>query len=343
MLILVIVLHIFVAPSKAAAEQDNANPILNSGNTTRPNIVLILADDVGTGDLPFYWKDKVTTHIKMPNLENFANKAVLFTDAHSTPLCAPSRYMLLSGNYAFRGTEISGSWNTRLDSGQFRSHQKSIAEALRTQAGYETAAFGKWHLGAKVPPNGMKTYKKKARYMLTNKNHNWTQPLIQGPGDIGFDKSYITIEGIQMPPYSFFKNDFLTSEPSDIKHWDGGTYNMPHGSSIIIRSRPGEGDRDWDSTAYDMIVVNKTRDFIDEHLESRSNDPFFAYVALGTCYEHVVHTVVLLYSMIFILTHNFVDKSIIKVRFTRHIPLRKLLLSIHVFLCPLSETNFSTF
>ena len=163
------------------------------------------------------------------------------------------------------------------DANQFKSYQKSIAEVLRSEAGYETGAFGKWHLGLKVPPDGMKSDHQ--RNMLTHEGHNWTQPLIQGPGDTGFDKSYISPMGIQNPPYSFFKNDYLTTNFDDVVVWERRTYDMPHGRSVIKRF--GEGDPTWDSSAYDMIVVNKTRDFIDNHLKTESNNPFFAYVALG--------------------------------------------------------------
>ena len=65
----------------------------------RPNILIILADDVGTGDIPSYWNSSL---VEMPNLSRLSQRGVTFTDAHSTPLCSPSRYMLLSGNYQVR-------------------------------------------------------------------------------------------------------------------------------------------------------------------------------------------------------------------------------------------------
>jgi hypothetical protein len=75
-----------------------------------PNILLILADDVGTGDVPGYWGNHI---VEMPNLMKLQSQGVTFMDAHSTPLCAPSRYMLLSGNYVHRGTNYNGSWGLR--------------------------------------------------------------------------------------------------------------------------------------------------------------------------------------------------------------------------------------
>ena len=113
----------------------------------RPNVVIIFADDVGTGDVPGYWNNSGT--LRMPNLEDLLDHGTTFTDAHSTPLCAPSRYVLLSGNYQHRGTKVGGSWSINYEQGnQFRDRQKSIARVLHDN-GYATAMFGKWHLGGK--------------------------------------------------------------------------------------------------------------------------------------------------------------------------------------------------
>jgi len=245
----------------------------------RPNILIILADDVGTGDLPRYWNSGL---VHMPNINGLSEKGVLFTDAHGTPLCAPSRYMLLSGNYQHRGRHYNGRWNIGYQHNQFQSHQKSIAEVLRDKAGYHTAMFGKWHLGAKVPPDGLQN----KTHFLTSNLHNWTLPLIDGPQDIGFSKSYVTTGGIQEAPYSFFRNGLLTTNiTSRVSYWEEGKYRMPSGDSIIRKS--GEGDIGWDSTVYNQILVNETSQFINDHLEDRSEDPFFAYVALGSVhYPH---------------------------------------------------------
>ena len=116
--------------------------------------------------------------------------------------------------------------------------------------------------------------------MLSHKDHNWTQALIDGPQDIGFDSSLISTSGIQDPPYSYCRNGFLTTNITDVKLWKKVIYSAPRGASMI--NRPGEGDPDWDSTAYNMMVVNETVRFIDLHMASdRSEDPWFVYAALG--------------------------------------------------------------
>ena len=112
--------------------------------------MLILGDDIGTGDVQNYWNDITPTNSKntvlMPNLQELMDKGVKFTDAHSSPLCAPSRYMLLSGNYAHRGRQFGGTFHLNYQANQFFPEQQSIAQVLK-DGGYHTAMVGKWHLG----------------------------------------------------------------------------------------------------------------------------------------------------------------------------------------------------
>jgi arylsulfatase A-like enzyme len=248
----------------------------------RPNILLILADDVGTGDIPSYWG---TGKVKMPNIDDLVAKGIMFTDAHSTPLCAPSRYILLSGNYQHRGTNRGGTWTVGSDS-QFKSDQQSVAQVLRDGGNYHTAMYGKWHLGGMVPPNGIRPSASYYEDLLRNEGHNWTLPLGQGPQDIGFDSSLITIGGIQSPPYVFLRDGYITTQVANVTYWDVGTYPMRQGMSMIRTA--GEGAPGWDSTAYNMILVNETVNFLDDHLSTRAADPFFAYVALGSV--HIPHS-----------------------------------------------------
>ncbi len=111
--------------------------------TKKPNIMIVFADDVGTGDVPGYWD--TTSLVDMPNVQALMDSGTSFTDAHSTPLCAPSRYVLLSGNYQHRGVKFGGTWNVNYEGNQFRRQQKSIAQILG-QNGYKTSMVGKWHL-----------------------------------------------------------------------------------------------------------------------------------------------------------------------------------------------------
>lgn len=122
--------------------------------------------------------------------------------------------------------------------------------------------------------------------MLRAAGHDWTKPMEEGPWDIGFKTSYITTGGIQSPPYAFIRNNTLDASLDDIIYWNEGNYSMPLGLSAIKTA--GEGVNDWDSTAYNMILVNETKAFLDKHLNNKSADPFFTYIALGGV--HLPHT-----------------------------------------------------
>jgi len=143
---------------------------------------------------------------------------------------------------------------------------------------------GKYHLGGKVPVK--QGFRFNETNLLTFEGHNWNKPLIGGPQDIGFKHSYISTGGIQEEPYAFFRNGYLTINTKDAVFWKPGFYDMPMGTSRISdSSMGGEGDADWDSSAYNQIVVNETMQFIDSHLQEMSDDPMFMYVALGAVHK----------------------------------------------------------
>lgn len=135
--------------------------------TNRPNIVIIMADDLGWGSLNCYGAP--TQYVKTPNLDRLAAEGRRFTDANTAAsVCSPSRYALLTGQYAWRSSLKYKTVETLepmiLSAGQF-----TIASMLKEQ-GYETAAFGKWHLG-----------------FGTAKRVDYRETLKPGPRDIGFN------------------------------------------------------------------------------------------------------------------------------------------------------------
>ena len=151
------------------------------------------------------------------------------------------------------------------------------------------------HLSAKIPTrpnfvfnNTLQYYYNFTKFALSCKDHDWTQPLIEGPWDIGFSESYVTVAGIQKPPYAFLRNSkFEQNVLDNITYWRSGTYSMPFGTSEILGN--GEGSTDWDSTAYNMILVNETEKFLERHVQNNnSSQPFFTYVSLGGV--HIPHS-----------------------------------------------------
>ena len=113
------------------------------GSSPLPNVLLVLADDMGWGDARVYNPD---SRIQLPNIEQLAAEGMRFTNAHApTAVCAPSRYSLLTGNYSWRGRDQRGVWTYFLES-QILSGQKTIGNLL-SESGYNSAFIGKWHMG----------------------------------------------------------------------------------------------------------------------------------------------------------------------------------------------------
>lgn len=108
----------------------------------KPNIVLVMTDDQGYGDLSFHGNPI----LKTPNIDQLAAESVRFSDFHVDPTCAPSRAALLTGKYSHR----VGVWHTIAGGNHLRASEVTMADVFR-QAGYRTALFGKWHLGANYP------------------------------------------------------------------------------------------------------------------------------------------------------------------------------------------------
>src|SRR3954463_10638966 len=152
-----------------------------------PNIVLIYADDVGYGDIGCYG----ATAVKTPNLDAVAGAGLRFTNAHApSATCTPSRYALLTGEYAWRkpGTAIlPGDAALIIKPGQL------TVPALLKQRGYETGVVGKWHLG------------------LGEGNIDWNGEIKPGPLEIGFDYAFLIPATPDRVPCVFVENHRVVS------------------------------------------------------------------------------------------------------------------------------------
>ncbi len=267
---------------------------------TLPNVVMVLADDIGFGDLGSYG-GKVPT----PNLDQLAADGIRFTDAHSpAALCAPSRFSMLTGNYPYRSESPGGAWNT--SSPSIFSDPRGYTEAghiitvgeVMQKAGYRTAFFGKSHLGGDVRDSAgviIRDQKEISRMDLSKGVKN-------SINEYGFDYSYSLPSGIQHEPFAFFENgDFTPFDPSkpadnsSAKLWSNGSYPFENGSSEIVEhgKYPGIGDVDYNSSQTGIMLVDKALDFISAHLDENrqkgEDRPFLLYFASQAI--HVPHTV----------------------------------------------------
>lgn len=162
---------------------------LNGCNTEDPlpNILIILVDDMGYGDLGCY---NSGSRIPTPAIDGLANEGMRFTDAHASgPLCHPSRYGLITGTYPFR-TDVSV-WRTRstIDKGML------TLPGLLADRTYHTAMVGKWHLGFN--------------------EQGYDQPLKGGPIDRGFEEFFGIRASTDIPPYFYIRNDRAVAPPTE--------------------------------------------------------------------------------------------------------------------------------
>ena len=258
----------------AAQESANTEPYLKS----RPNVVMIYADDLGFGDLECYG----AIGVKTPNVNRLSDNGVRFTNAHAVASTStPSRYSLLTGEYPWRksGTDVAAGDAAMIIS----PDQYTVADVFK-EAGYTTAAFGKWHLGL-----GSQTGKQ-----------NWNAPITPALADIGFDYSYIMAATADRVPCVFIENGAVANydptapiyvnyntnfdgEPTgkdnpellyNLKSSHGHDYSIVNGIGRIGYMKGG-GKALWkDENIADSITAHAV-DFI----KKNSEKPFFMYFA----------------------------------------------------------------
>lgn len=252
-------------PIRLSAQQKN----------TAPNIVYILTDDLGYGDLSCLNKD---SKIRTPNMDKLAKQGVYFTDAHSnSAVCTPTRYGILTGRYAFR---------SRLKKGVLNGFSKSLIEPERStvadflkENGYETACIGKWHLGldwAKInadqPIEELKAGEKMVAGFKDNVDFNGV--VKGGPSDHGFDYSYIIPASLDMAPYCYIRNGKVVKIPTAIT--EGKSEAAGRGSM----RRPGKMSPDFDFQQVLPNFVNESVTYINKQAGSKTKKPFFLYLPL---------------------------------------------------------------
>jgi len=216
----------------------------------KPNIVFIMADDMGYGDLSCYG----ATKIKTPNMDSIAADGIRFTDAHSpSAVCTPTRYGVLTGRYCWRSKlkrGVLGGYSPAL----IDTNRLTVASLLKQQ-GYATACIGKWHLG-----------------LGSEKRTDYNKPLVPGPNALGFDYFFGIPASLDMTPYCYVENDRPVAMPTE-----------------KIEAGKAEEDGWWRAGAiapgFKHVEVlpkltEKAVDYIDAHAKKTPGKPFFMYFPL---------------------------------------------------------------
>jgi len=235
--------------------------------TSKPNIVFILADDLGYGDPGCFNKD---SKIPTPNLDRLAGEGMRFTDAHApTSVCTPTRYAILTGRY---------SWRTRLQRGVLAPRAKPLiapdcltVASLLKQHGYATACIGKWHLGWDWPVKDGKPPSIGADGLS---NLDFERPIADGPTTRGFDY-YFGTDVPNHPPYCFIENDRTVGIPTSRDTGRAGGFNHP-GPMV-----PG-----WKLENILPELTRRAVSWIEEI--AKSGKPFFLYLPLTSPHFPVV-------------------------------------------------------
>ncbi len=186
--------------------------VVNAGDARKPNLVFILADDLGIGDPGCYnQKSKIPT----PNIDRLAAGGMRFTDAHSgSGVCSPTRYGILTGRYA---------WRSRLKQGVLWGYSRALIEPERLTVaemlkdhGYHTACVGKWHLGFQAPDLDAKDAPPAHAVLPGDHRHavQYDQTLRPGPSTEGFDYFFGIPASLDMEPYVYVENDRVTEAPT---------------------------------------------------------------------------------------------------------------------------------
>lgn len=224
-----------------------------------PNIIYILADDLGYGDLSCLNPE---SKIQTSNMDRVAHEGVTFTDTHSgCAVCTPTRYGIMTGRY---------SWRTHLKSGVLNScsppliaPERMTVASLLKQHGYRTACIGKWHLGLEwATVDGKEP---------NPENLDYAKPIAQGPCARGFDSYFGIPASLDMIPYVYIENDHAV-EPA--------TERIDEGLGTAFH-RAGPIAPHFEIDEVLPTLTQKAVDCIDRHAKEHPDEPLFLYFPLS--------------------------------------------------------------
>ncbi len=249
-----------------------------SSKQDKPNIVYILADDLGYGDVQCLNPER--GKIATPYMDRVAADGMIFTDAHTTSsVCTPTRYSILTGRY---------NWRTKLQTGVLNGYglpliptDRMTVPSFLQKNGYTTAMIGKWHLGlgiqttdgkqARPASNIKKIERNVAKPLDELSNIDWKGTIQGGPVDLGFDSWYGITASLDFPPYVWIRN----------RNW------IAEGTHVKAFRRPGPASEDFEAIdVLDKLAAESVK-FISEY---KSEKPFFAYIPLPSPHTPIVPT-----------------------------------------------------
>ena len=265
--ILSVLVHVAcMEPSKTSQGPDRENP----------NIIYILADDLGYGDVSFL---NSQSKIQTPHMDRLASQGMVFTDAHSgSAVCTPTRYGILTGRYA---------WRSRLKNGVLWGYSPPLIEggrmtvaSLLQEQGYRTAGVGKWHLGLGwQTSDGIKLSDRRDE---KGKTVDFTQKIDPAPTDFGFDYFFGIPASLDMDPYVYVENDHVIELPTDtIDNHEPGQEGFWRGGPIASGFKHIE---------VLPTLTQKAVDFIENQVKQAPEKPFFLYFPLPAPHTPVLPT-----------------------------------------------------
>ena len=251
-------------------------------SSVRPNVVYILADDLGYGDVQCCNPDgKIPT----PSIDRLAAEGMLFTDAHSTSaVCSPTRYAVLTGRY---------SWRSRLQKGVLGGLSPRLIEpgrmtvaSLLKQHGYHTACVGKWHLGMDwVVKPGKEVSELNIEPREQVWNVDYSQPITNGPQSVGFDDYFGISASLDMVPYTYIENDRVAKLPTEDRDFP-----------LMLGRERGRARKGPTAPGFEVehVLPDLTRKAV-EYIDGRAaaakqGTPFFLYLPLASPHTPIAPT-----------------------------------------------------